>query len=98
MRGEKEEAVTQRGANRASTGAVVRGRRAWCMVEELAIPSKDQGAGQNEACWPHWAEGEMAGGLGTTGAESVAGKASSAIPAVVPEQEQGRGCREQWQT
>lgn len=33
----------------------------------------------------------MPGHLGTTGAESVAGKASSAIPAVVPEQEQGRG-------
>lgn len=33
----------------------------------------------------------MPGRLGTTGAESVAGKASSAIPAVVPEQEQGRG-------
>lgn len=40
----------------------------------------------------------MPGGLGTTGAESVAGKASSAIPAVVPGQEQGRGCQQQWQT
>lgn len=57
-----------------------------------------EGAGQNEACWPHWAEGEIAGRLGTTGAESVAGKASSAIPAVVPEQEQGRGCQRRWQT
>jgi hypothetical protein len=35
------------------------------MGEEVA---RHEGAGQNEACWPHWAEQEMLGRLGTTGA------------------------------
>lgn len=69
--------MTQRGVNRASASAGLPGAGDHGKGS-LPYPRRSRADRQNGACWPHWAEGEMPGRLGSTGAESVAGAGAGA--------------------